>query len=150
MSAQRESPAVAIARAHVEAWGSHDFGTARSMLAPDVEVTATSTNPALPPTDLIGADKYMEGLIAYAQPIVPGSVSVVAGTGDDRNALLLLSLTMAGGPFGEGTTAPCARLYLTDDNGKIRAEQVVFYLGTAQFSHEPVPAPMTPGVLDSN
>jgi hypothetical protein len=58
---------------------------------------------------------------------VPGSVSVLASTGDDRNALLLLSLTMAGGPFG-ATTAPCARLYLIDDNGKITAEQVVFYL----------------------
>jgi|KBSMisStandDraft_5_1062788.scaffolds.fasta_scaffold48098_2 hypothetical protein len=150
MSAQSESPAVAIARAHVEAWGRHDFDTARSMLAPDVRVRVTTTAPYPPDTDLTGAEAYMEGLRAYAGPVVPGSVRVLASTGDDRNALLLLSLTMAGGPFGEGTTAPCARLYLTDDNGKITAEQVVFYLGTAQFSHEPVPAPMTPGVLDSN
>jgi SnoaL-like domain len=150
MSAQSESPAVAIARAHVEAWGRHDFDTARSMLAPDVRVRVTTTVPYPPDTDLTGAEAYMEGLRASAGPVVPGSVRVLASTGDDRNALLLLSLTMAGGPFGEGTTAPCARLYLTDDNGKITAEQVVFYLGTAQFSHEPVPAPMTPGVLDSN
>jgi len=150
MSAHSESPAVAIARAHVEAWGRHDFDTARSMLAPDVRVRVTTTAPYPPDTDLTGAEAYMEGLRAYAGPVVPGSVRVLASTGDDRNALLLLSLTMAGGPFGEGTTAPCARLYLTDDNGKITAEQVVFYLGTAQFSHEPVPAPMTPGVLDSN
>jgi hypothetical protein len=128
MSTQPESPAVAIARAHVEAWGNHDFGTARGMLAPDVHVTATSTNPALPHTDLTGADSYMEGLIAYAQPVVPGSVKVLDSTGDDRNALLLCTLTMAGGPFGEGTTAPCARLYLIDDNGKIKTEQVIFYL----------------------
>ena len=128
MSAQQESPAVAIARAHVEAWSNHDFDKARGMLAADVKVTAISTNPALPHTDLAGADKYMEGLTAYAQPIVPGSVKVLASTGDGRNALLLLSLTMAGGPFGAGTTAPCARLYLTDDQGKIKTEQVVFYL----------------------
>lgn len=128
MSAQPESPAVAIARAHVEAWSNHEFDTARGMLAPDVHITATSTNPALPHTDLTGADSYMEGLIAYAQPIVPGSVKAIASTGDDCNALLLLTLTMAGGPFGEGTTAPCARLYLIDDNGKIKTEQVVFYL----------------------
>ena len=128
MSAQQESPAVAIARAHVDAWGSHDFDTARAMLAPDVKITATSTSPALPHTDLTGADDYMAGLMAYAQPIVPGSVRVLGSTGDDRNALLLLSLTMAGGPFGEGTTAPCARLYLIDDSGKIKTEQVVFYL----------------------
>ena len=151
MSAQSESPAVAIARAHVEAWGRHDFDTARRLLAPDVRVRVTTTAPYPPDTDLTGAEAYMEGLRAYARPVVFGSVRVLASTGDDRNALLLLlSLTMAGGPFGEGTTAPCARLYLTDDNGKITAEQVVFYLGTAQFSHEPVPAPMTPGVLDSN
>ena len=129
MSAQHESKAIAIARAHVEAWSKHDFDTARGMLAPGVTVTAMSTTPGLPRTDLTGADSYMQGLTAYAQPIVPGSVQVLASTGDDRNALLVLSLTMAGGPFGEGTTAPCARLYLIDDNGKIQTEQVVFYLG---------------------
>jgi SnoaL-like domain len=128
MSAEHESPAVAVARAHVEAWGNHDFDTARSMLAPDVRVRVTTTAPYPPDTDLTGADNYMEGLHAYAEPIVPGSVTVLASTGDDRNALLLLSPTMAGGPFGDGTTAPCARLYLIDDNGKIKSEQVVFYL----------------------
>jgi hypothetical protein len=131
MSAQPQSRAIAIARAHVEAWGNHDFDTARSMLAPDVHVTATSTTPGLPRTDLTGADGYMQGLTAYAQPIVPGSVKVLATTGDDHNALLLLTLTMAGGPFGEGTTAPCARTYLIDDTGKIKTEQVVFYLAEA-------------------
>jgi len=131
MSAQHESRAVAIARAHVDAWSKHDFDTARSMLAPDVSVTAMSTTPGLPRTDLTGTDDYMQGLTAYAQPIVPGSVQVLASTGDDRNALLVLSLTMAGGPFGEGTAAPCARLYLIDDGGKIQTEQVVFYLAQA-------------------
>jgi SnoaL-like domain len=128
MPAHPEPPAVTIARAHVEAWSNHDFDTARGMLASDVHVTATSTNPALPHTDLTGADSYMEGLIAYAQPVVPGSAKALASTGDGRNALLLLTVTMAGGPFGTGTTAPCARLYLIDDNGKIKTEQVVFYL----------------------
>jgi len=128
MSAQQEAPAVAIARAHAEAWGNHDFDTARSILASDVRVTATSTDPALPQTDLTGADNYMEGLIAYAQPIVPGSVRVLASTGDERNALLTLTMTMAGGPFGAGATAPCARLYLLDDNNKIKTEHVVFYV----------------------
>jgi hypothetical protein len=128
MSVQPESPAVAVARAHVEAWGNHDFEAARSTLAPDVHVTASANNPAFPRTDLTGADSYMEGLIAYAQPVVPGSVRVLASTGDTRNALLLLSLTMAGGPFGAGTTAPCARMYLIDDNGNIATEQVIFYL----------------------
>src|SRR5215467_4345294 len=136
MSAQHDSPAVAIARAHVEAWSNHDFDTARSALAPDVRVTATSTDPALPRTDLTGADNYMAGLIAYAQPIVPGSVRILASTGDDHNALLTLTMTMAGGPFGPGAAAPGARLYHLDDNNKIQTEQVIFYV--APNSPEPV------------
>jgi len=124
---QTDSAAVALARTQVEAWANHDFDAARNALAPDVHVTVTSTNPALPHVDLTGVDNYMEGLIAYAQPVVPGSVQVIASTGDDHNALLLLTLTMAGGPFGTGITAPCARLYLIE-NGKIKTEQVIFYL----------------------
>ena len=128
MSAQQESPAVAIARAHVEAWSNHDFDTARSLLADDVKVTATSSNPAFPQTDLTGADNYMAGLIAYAQPIVPGSVHILATAGDERNALLTMTMTMAGGPFGAGATAPCARLYLLDEDNKIKTEHVIFYV----------------------
>ena len=128
MSAQQESPAVAIARAHVEAWSNHDFDTARSLLANDVKVTATSSNPALPQTDLTGAGNYLEGLIAYAQPIVPGSVRILASAGDERSALLTLTTTMAGGPFGAGATAPCARLYRLDDDNKIKTEHVIFYV----------------------
>jgi hypothetical protein len=56
MSAQPESPAVAVARAHVEAWSSHDFDTARSVLAPDVHVTSTTSQPMPPRTDLTGAE----------------------------------------------------------------------------------------------
>ena len=128
MSAQTEAPAVAIARAHVDAWSTHDFDKARSILADDVNITASSTNPMLPRTELTGADDYMTGLVAYAQPIVPGSLRVLASVGDERNALLLLTMTMAGGPFGAGAQAPCARIYLVDDNGKIKTEQVVFYV----------------------
>jgi hypothetical protein len=127
MSAQPESPAVAVARAHVQAWASKDYETTRSMLAPDVHVIATTANPALPQTDLTGADAYMEGLVAFADPIVPGSVHELASAGDERNALLLLDLQMAGGPFGAGAQAPCARLYLVED-GKIKTEQVIFYV----------------------
>lgn len=127
MSAQPESPAVTIARAHVKAWASKDYHTARSMLAPDVHVIAMTTNPALPQTDLTGSDAYMEGLVAFADPIVPESVHELATTGDDHNALLLLDLQVAGGPFGAGAHAPCARLYLVEDD-KIKIEQVIFYV----------------------
>jgi hypothetical protein len=51
----------------------------------------------------------------------------LAGVGDDRNALLTLDPHAAFDPSGPAVPAPCARLYLVQD-GKIRAEQVVFYV----------------------
>jgi hypothetical protein len=89
-----------------------------------------TTDPAAPAADLTGADDYMKGLVAFAEPIVPDSVRELAGVGDERNALLTLDLQVAGGPFGQGAPAPCARLYLVE-NGKIRAEQVVFSVARA-------------------
>jgi len=126
MSAQHESPAVAIARAHVEAWSNHDFDAARSSLAADVKVTATTTLPIMPATDLSGADDYMVGLIEFAQAVVPGSLRVIASVGDERNALLMLSVEADLPPVGR-MTLPAARLYLLDEAGKIKAEQVIFY-----------------------
>ena len=125
MSAQQESTAVAIARAHVQAWSNHDFDTARSALAPDVRVTAVTTQPTPPATDLTGADDYMTGLTQFAQAVAPGSLRIVASAGDERNALLMLTVEA---DFGGGkTTLPGARLYLLDDNNKIKTEHVVFY-----------------------
>ena len=125
MSAQQQSPAVAIARAHAEAWSNHDFDAARSSLADDVKVTATSTVPIMPATDLSGADDYMVGLTQFAQAVVPGSLHVIASVGDERNALLMLTVE-ADLPVGR-MTLPAARLYLLDEAGKIKAEQVIFY-----------------------
>jgi predicted dehydrogenase len=122
------SPAVAIARAHVEAWSSHDFDTARSLLAPDIKVTATSTDPALPETALTGVDDYMRGLIAFADPIVPGSLQVIGSVGDERNALLMVTAQLSGGPMSAKATLSGARLYLLDDNRKIKTERVIFCL----------------------
>ena len=125
MSAQNESPAAAIARAHVEAWSNHDFDTARNGLAPDVRVTATTTQPMPPATDLTGAADYMIGLTQFAQAVVPGSLHILASTGDERNALLMLTVEA---DFGGGkVTLPGARLYLLDDNNKIKTEHVIFY-----------------------
>ena len=125
MSAQPESPAVAIARAHVEAWSNHDFDTARRALAPDVHVTATTTQPVPPRTDLTGADDYMVGLTQFAQAVVPGSLRILHSTGDERNALLMLTVEA---DFGAGkATLPGARLYLLDENNKIQTEHVIFY-----------------------
>jgi hypothetical protein len=125
MSAQQESPAVAIARAHVQAWTNHDFDAARSALAPDVRVTAITTQPMPPATDLTGADDYMVGLTQFAQAVVPGSLRILGSTGDERNALLMLTVEA---DFGGGkATLPGARLYLLDENNKIQTEHVIFY-----------------------
>jgi hypothetical protein len=125
MSAQQESPAVAVARAHVEAWSNHDFDTARRSLAPDVRVTSTTTQPMPPPVDLTGTDDYMVGLIQFAQAVVPGSLRILGSTGDERNALLMLTVEA---DFGAGkATLPGARLYLLDENSKIQTEHVIFY-----------------------
>ena len=125
MSVQTDSPAVAVARAYVEAWSNHDFDAARSSLAADVKVTATTTLPIMPATDLSGADDYMVGLTQFAQAVVPGSLRVIASAGDERNALLMLTVE-ADLPVGR-MTLPAARLYLLDEAGKIKAEQVIFY-----------------------
>jgi SnoaL-like protein len=125
MSAQHDSPAVAIARAHVEAWSNHDFATARAGLAPDVRVTATTTQPMPPPTDLTGADDYMVGLTQFAQAVVPGSLRVLTAVGDQHNALLMLTVEADFGAVK--ATLPGARLYLLDENNKIKTEHVIFY-----------------------
>jgi hypothetical protein len=121
-----ESVAVAIARAHVEAWSNHDFDAARQGLADDVQVTATATNLPLPETNLSGADDYMQGLTAFAQGVVPGSARIVAALGDQRNAVLLLTVETTG-PDGRRMSLPGARAYLLDEDGRIAVEKVVFY-----------------------
>jgi len=41
-----------------------------------------------------------------------------------------MDLRVAGGPFGAGAVAPCARLYLVEED-KIKTELVIFYVGEA-------------------
>jgi hypothetical protein len=127
MTVQPDSPAVAVARAHAAAWSTHDWATARAMLAPDVHVTSTTTQPLPPPTDASGVEEYMRGLVAFAQAVVPGSARVLASVGDERNSLLLLTVKATLGPGGPEVTIPAARLALLDEDNKIKAEQVVFF-----------------------
>ena len=125
MPTQPNSPAVAVARAHVEAWSNHDFNTARDSLAADVTVTSTTTQPIMKAVNLAGIDDYMIGLTQFAQGVVPGSAHIIASVGDERNALLMLTVEA---DLGAGkATLPGARLYLLDENNKIKAEQVIFY-----------------------
>jgi SnoaL-like domain len=102
VTVSKDSPAVVVARAHMEAWNNHDFDTARAGLADNVEVTAMSTKPGLPGTNLTGIDDYMRGLHTFADPIVPGSLRVLASIGDEHNALLMVTVEA---DFGGGATA---------------------------------------------
>jgi len=126
MSHSSDSRAVKLARAHVEAWGNKDFDTARAGLAGGVTVTTSSTNPDLPRTDLVGVEDYMQGLILFAQSIVPGSTRVTDSAGGDQYALLMVTTKVDGPPYGK-LTINNARLYRFDEDDKIAAEQVIFY-----------------------
>jgi hypothetical protein len=87
-----ESPAISIARAHVEAWSRHDWDAARDLLTSDVKVTVTSTQPIMAPVSTSGRDAYMEGLIYFAKGVVPGTARVTASSGDKHNALLMVTV----------------------------------------------------------
>ena len=123
----QDAPAVALARVHAEAWSNHDWDMARKLLAPDVHVTATSTQPIMNPTDLTGIDDYMDGLIKLAQAVEPGSARVIASIGDKWNSLILLTVNAAFGPNGAKVTLPAARLAMWDENQKMPQERVVFF-----------------------
>ena len=127
VSGHQDSPAVALALAHVDAWCNHDWDKAREMLAPVIHVTAPSTQPIMAATDLTGIDSYMDGLVKFAQPIEPDSAHVIASIGDKRNSLILLTVRGAFGPDETKVTLPAARLALWDENEKMTQERVVFF-----------------------
>ena len=115
-----DSPAVAFARAHVEAWSNHDLETARRNLAEDVEFFS-------PAAHLVGIDEYMNGprgLTQFARHVVAGSLRVKAAVGDERNALIMYEVDTEGGPFGT-KTFPSAQTWVLDGNGKIKLERII-------------------------
>ena len=126
MSQTSDSRAVKLARAHVEAWANNDFETARRGLAAGVTATQSSTMPDRPRHDLAGVGDYMQGLILFAQSIVPGGNQVTDSAGDDQYALLTVTTKVDGPPYGK-LTIHNARLYRFDEDDKIAAEQVIFY-----------------------
>lgn len=128
MSVIEKSPAVALAIAHAEAWSNHKWDKAREMLAADVHVLATSTQPGLPNTDTTGADIYMEGLIQFAQAIRPGTLRVLSSVGDAHNSLILLTVKVRFAPDSPEMTLAGGRLALFDDGNKLKDEKVVFFV----------------------
>jgi hypothetical protein len=128
MSSQQDPTAVAVARAHVEAWGGHDYDSARASLAPDVHVVATSVDPDAPKVDTTGIEEYMQGLIQFGQAVLPGTSRVNSAVGDDSRALLQVTSRVRFGPDAPEMTLHGARLYRLDENQKITEEQVTFFV----------------------
>jgi len=117
-----DSRAVAIARAHLEAWTNHDLEAVRGNLAEDVQFFSPAAN-------LTGIDEYMDaprGLTQFAKQVVPGSLRVIASMGDDQNALIMYEVRTEGGPIGS-RLFPSAQTWLLDESGKIKVERIVSY-----------------------
>ena len=120
------SKAVDVARAHVEAWSNQKYDQARKYLAKNVHVTVTTTQPMFPKTDTTGIDEYMDGLIKFGQVVLPGSAQISESVGDERSALLVVTVKSRAGPGGATVPLTAGRLYLLNDEGKIQTEQVIF------------------------
>lgn len=128
MSSQQESTAVAVARAHVGAWGVHDYEVARGALAPEVHLIVTSLDRNTPQDVKTGAEEYMEGLVAFGQVLLPGTTRVISASGHDARALLQVSSRVKFGPDAPEMTLDAARMYRVDESGKIVDERVIFYV----------------------
>jgi hypothetical protein len=78
MSSQREPTAVAVARAHVDAWGGHDYDGARDALAREVHVLVTSVDHRRA-GDLVRLTGVMSRSGAGERSEVPGSPAITSG-----------------------------------------------------------------------
>jgi SnoaL-like domain len=128
MSSEQESTAVAVARAHVDAWGVHDYDVARGSLAPEVHVIVTSVDPNTPQVDTTGAQEYMDGLIQFGHAVLPGTTRVISASGDGARAMLQVTSRVKFGPDAPEMTLDGARLYRLDESQKIIEERVIFFV----------------------
>jgi SnoaL-like domain len=119
----QDSTAITIARAHIDAWSHHDWEKTRELLAPNIHIVVTTTQPMKATAELTGIDAYMEPKIKAAQLIEPGSVHEISAIGDERNALILVTMRIGLGPGGTMVTLARALLYLLDENKKIKEER---------------------------
>ncbi len=123
-----DSAAVSVARAHIDAWSHHDWDKTRELLAPDVHVWVSSTQPEFGTGEFVGIDGYMEPKVKAAQFIEPGSVEVLSAMGDEHNALILATFSIGLGPNGSMLTMVRSCLYWIDEHEKIKEERDVFYV----------------------
>jgi hypothetical protein len=124
----QDATAITIARAHINAWSHHDWEKTRELLAPNVHAVVTTTLPMRDTAELAGIDAYMEPKRKAAQLIEPGSVHEISAIGDERNALILITMRIGLGPGGMMVTMARALLYLLDENKKIKEERDEYFI----------------------
>ena len=130
MTVPKDSPAVQIARAQVKAWSNHDLAAARAAVAGNAALAVTTTQAEAPAVNTVvnttGIDDYMAGLENFVKAVTPGSLKEIGALGDGRNALLMSTVEA---DYGNGkVTLANTRLYLLDEDHKITAEQVVYFV----------------------
>jgi SnoaL-like protein len=122
-----DTSAISVAKAHIEAWSNHDWDKSQELLADDVRVEVSTTQPIMGPVDTIGVDDYMHGLHAFADPVVKGSAKILAAVGDAQTAMILV--TVRSEIPGQGQLdVHGSRLYALDEAGKIKHEKVIFFV----------------------
>jgi hypothetical protein len=104
-----DSLAVRVALAHIDAWSHHDWDKTRELLAPSVHALVTSTMPGFVGGEFTGIDTYMQRKMKGAQLVEPGSVQVLSTIGDERNALVLITMRIGLGPGGTMATMAMSR-----------------------------------------
>src|SRR5215471_8516059 len=118
------SKAVEIAVKHVEAFSTHDYERARSLLADDVHFLLITSIPGFPnPAEGHGVEAFMKALTS-GNTLIPGSLQVLHSIGDDHQALITVSVkgTL---PTQEPITLLAARHYMIDEHEKITNELVI-------------------------
>ena len=128
MPPQQSSAAVATARAYIDAWERHDIDAVRAALSADVRMTMVAADPSFPRTELNGVEAYIEGLLPSKDIVVPGSTEVVEAIGDDTQALLRVNSKVKFAPDAPVMEGRSARMYLLDEDGRIKIEHVLFFV----------------------
>lgn len=93
-----------------------------------MHAVVTTTLPTRTTAELTGIDAYMGPKVKAAQLIEPGSVREISAIGDERNALILITMRIGLGPGETMVTLARAILYLLDENEKISEERDEYFI----------------------
>ena len=119
--------AAAVAVKHIEAVTNHDYETARNVLADDVHFILVNAIPGFAsPFEGNSIEEFMTA-ISSDNSLIPGSLKVLQSIGDDRQALIVVTVRATSPSCGESTLL-AARHYIINNSEKITNEQVILSL----------------------